>query len=67
MMKLRIELEIDQNEAFDVDRNGEVARILDDLAKRLKRMNEPLERWFTHVLIDTNGNTVGRAIVVRDL
>lgn len=63
-MKLKIEIRMD-NAAFQDGNNGpECARILTKLAQRVEyRDLTPDDSWG---LVDSNGNTVGKAEVVED-
>ena len=62
-MKLRIEIKMD-NAAFEDENNGhEAARILHKFAKAIDNFALTYRDW---VLMDSNGNMVGRAEVVED-
>lgn len=57
-----------RNDAFDAERNVEVARILRKLAERLEAHELDLPAYMTTntaTLFDINGNDVGRATYQR--
>jgi hypothetical protein len=60
-MRVQIDISAD-NDAFVPDPVCEIARILEELAERLRNVGEVRDG----VLRDLNGNTVGRVVVERD-
>ncbi|KKM72835.1 hypothetical protein LCGC14_1416610 [marine sediment metagenome] len=66
----RLEIEIDMNNApFQDDAAGQVVDILSSIILRLEdKMYGREEIWdYRQTLIDTNGNSVGQAVVKPDI
>jgi hypothetical protein len=63
-MKCTIDISMD-NAAFSDDPNEELARILEDLADKLRNEIMPATDPFRHKIYDINGNAVGSLVVKR--